>query len=94
MLTNTSCTLLDNGFKDGISIPESLLSTYKSQDSLVYLSVIIQDLSSLKHLLVFLPNLSTLCIRFDLCTSVQLKDRDTFSQSICSCSHLSKLVIR
>lgn len=56
----TSCTLHSTNQRDGMVIPESDLSLYQSQCSLVNLRVDVCDLASLKHLLMFLPELSTL----------------------------------
>ena len=56
----TSCILHSANQKDGILIREPISSLYQSHCSLVYLRVDVYDLTSLKHLLMFLPELSTL----------------------------------
>ncbi len=56
----TSCILHSNNQKDGLFIGEDLPSSYQSQYSLTYLQIDVRDLATLKYLLIFLPNLSTL----------------------------------
>ncbi len=56
----TSCTLHSINQKDGLVISEPLPFSYQPQHSLTFLRIDVRDLTSLKYLLIFLPNLSTL----------------------------------
>ena len=61
-----SCILHSQNQKDGLFIHEDFPSSYQPQYSLNYLQIDVRDFATLKYLLIFLPNLSTLGIIFCL----------------------------
>ncbi|CAF2977599.1 unnamed protein product, partial [Rotaria sp. Silwood2] len=88
----TSCILHNTNEKDGILIEEPILSLYQPQHSLVYLRIDVRDFASLKYLLMFLPELSTLDVHLGI--DVTKSDQDLFPLSFNPCRHLTKLVLR
>ena len=56
----TSFILHSTNQKDGLFLHEHLPSSYQPQYSLTYLQIDVRDFATLKYLLIFLPNLSTL----------------------------------
>ncbi len=72
LLNNSGKSLLTNYIlhshnqKDGLFLCEDLPSSYQPQYCLTYLQIDVRDLSTLKYLLIFFPNLSTLGIIFCL----------------------------
>jgi hypothetical protein len=56
----TSCILHSQNQKDGLFLREDLPSSYKPQYFLTYVQIDVRDFATLKYLLIFLPNLSTL----------------------------------
>ncbi|CAF4151252.1 unnamed protein product, partial [Adineta steineri] len=88
----TSCTLNSTSKKECLLFHEPLSASYQRQYSLIYLRIDVYDFASLKHLLMFFPNLSTLDVR--LGTEVKSSDQELFPLSFNPCSHLTKLVLR
>ena len=105
-----SCILHSTSRSDGVSLHEPFPISCQSQYSLIYLQIDARDLTSLKNLLMFLPNLSTLgkiellghyfsenliiVIDIHLGTNVQQSDQESFPSSFCPCRYLTKLIIR
>ncbi|UJR38788.1 hypothetical protein I4U23_031453 [Adineta vaga] len=88
----TNCTLHSSDEKDGLFLCEHLPSSYQPLNLLTYLQIDVRDFATLKYLLIYFPNLSTLDIHFGV--DVRQNDEELFAVSSNLCPHLIKLIMR